>query len=241
MRRIARRAVLFVVATLGGGCNFEQPPLPPPDPHHDLVVERGILRYNGHELSLLDDPATWARVLGQRRHTIHERDYVIFEDLGIMFAFNPLHERPEVCVNISDTFPRFGDPCFDDRWSPGIRAFPGRVIVEGVWIHPRLQVAELRMWFKRRCDITGDRSERQRLTKPGTAFHSRTPFHVGCVSSELPIEYEFGGHYDDAERIVAIRLTTLTRRPWSPRRSARRSVPSEPRGRDQAPAGSARP
>jgi hypothetical protein len=66
------------------GCSASQPPLPPPDPQHDIVIEGASIEYNGKPLPIGGSEKEWLTVLGPPSREMTPADhFYIWDDLGL--------------------------------------------------------------------------------------------------------------------------------------------------------------
>lgn len=200
------RALLWAVCVLASCKPVEQPPLPPPDPHHDLVITRGVFHYNGRALHMGDTTAVWTQALGTPTRSSADRaGTIVYASLGMELAFEE-GRVVEVFVNALTADEVRATPSLPDgmdRHGPSVTTFPGRLVVEGVAIGPRTTVGDFRRWFALRCDVYGKDG---RPTSPGSGGLTRRdePLEVYCESSASPLRYELGRYCADSERLASV-------------------------------------
>lgn len=158
-------APMLVASLLLGaaGCDDPLPAVPPPHAKHDLVIEGGVVRYNGKALGpgLPMDAAIEA--LGQPSRSDYEA--AIWDSLGLKLSreFLPEAQRdpeklaPATCVSVQfDKRSRIGFP-EDQEGNPlgfpssATQLFPGRILFEGAPLFQGARVDQINRQVKVEC------------------------------------------------------------------------------------------
>jgi hypothetical protein len=158
-------APLLAVSLLLGatGCDDALPAVPAPHPKHDLVIEGGVVRYNGKELGPGLPMDIAVAVLGPPSRSDYEA--FIWDSLGLSLSreFLPAAERkpdalaPATCVSVQfDKRSRIGFP-EDQEGNPlgfptsETKLFPGRILFAGAPLFQGARVDQINRQAKVEC------------------------------------------------------------------------------------------
>lgn len=234
---IIRPLTAALVVAIAGCFDDTPPPLPPPDPEHDLVIEQGVITYNGRPLVLGEPVATWTDVLGPpstvaylRIHVYRELGISLWEEDGRVTGLDV-----DVVGGRNVAFVPDGSP---EPPATRLAAFPGRFVVEGVHVSGARTVSDMRFFFGLPCDIVGTTD--YMMSEPGQTPIERSPRNVSCGSSASSILYKCGSFFSGDELITMMSFIVLNP-DLKPRPRLRDVNAAERRARERRAAGVAGP
>ncbi len=128
----------------------EAPPLPPPHPEHDLVIENDVIRYNGKRLEPGSRMKEWIAVLGPPDRA--KESWVVWDSIGIAVSTEELVERwadlgevPSSCLHVFFETSRDNDPK---------SAYTGRLLLDGAAFYTGVKLQYIHQQTHLRC-VTG--------------------------------------------------------------------------------------
>jgi hypothetical protein len=149
-------AVSFSVAA----CEDPLPPIPPPHPKHDLLIEGGMFRYNGTPLGPGVPSQVWLDRLGPPERVGVSMWF--WDSLGLAVGAGmgpPTPAAITTCVTVlfeiqpwmisaTDDLPGFEPKGFP---VPATKTFPGRILLEGAPLFKKVQPQHINQRMKLEC------------------------------------------------------------------------------------------
>lgn len=162
----------------------EAPPVPPPHPKHDIVIERGIVHYNKVALGPGVPLQRWIDRFGPPSR--QELGWAYWDALGLTVgASTAKSQAAPNCVRL------LFEPAIDGKKQ---RAFPGRVLLEGAPLYRDVHVNHVNRRMRLTCS---------QFPKSAHFAKSGLPGYYECKTDSPPRSYWLRVYVKDRELMAS--------------------------------------